>query len=107
MGRSTFKQNVSQLVTNKITADAASRSVPAVPQSVVIGPVVKYLEKSYSEIRQEIDKGYGTKETMVHFEDCDYFSQREVIGFLEEDGYKVEITGSHHITISWSHPAHS
>jgi hypothetical protein len=102
MDRSTFKQNVSQLIQNKITAaEAASRSVPPVSQSVDSGSVVKYLEKSYSKIRQEIDKGYGTKSTTVYFEDCDYFSKREVMGFLEEDGYKVKTSGNLHVTISW------
>ena len=102
MDRSIFKQNVSQLVTNKITAaEAASWSVPPVSQSVVIDSVVKFLEKSYLGINREISNCLGSRSTIIHFEDCDFFSKKEVMRFLEEDGYKVETSGSIHITISW------
>jgi hypothetical protein len=104
MNYPTFKLTVDLSIKNKITAaEAAALSMPTVSERVDIESVVKFLEKSYSQIKREIDNcyGYGSRDTTVFFEDCNDHTKEEVIEFLEDDGYKVKTPGSTHITISW------
>jgi hypothetical protein len=96
-------------IPNRITAAEATRATALSLNNGNIEELTEILERCYSEIRREVECCNSAAYVHLDYYPQDGYVMREALRILGEDGFQVELKGTHRTTldISWPHLTYS